>query len=94
MSSQYRSVDNGSINPVCSASDESARVIVQSTIDLAHNLGLRVIAEGVEDAETWAMLHELGCDQMQGFYASRALPADALRLWLDTRLGTFAAAVA
>ena len=73
-------------------SDESARVIVHSTIDLAHNLGLRVIAEGVEDAETWAMLRELGCDQMQGFYASRALPAAELRSWLATRLASAALA--
>jgi diguanylate cyclase len=74
------------------ASDESARVIVHSTIDLAHNLGMRVIAEGVEDAETWSMLQELGCDQMQGFYACRALPAAEFRLWLDTRLGRTATA--
>ena len=69
------------------STDDSARVIVHSTIDLAHNLGMRVIAEGVEDAETWAMLRELECDQMQGFYASRALPAAELRIWLDERLG-------
>ncbi len=65
--------------------DDSARVIVQSTIDLAHNLGMRVIAEGVEDAQTWSLLQALGCDEMQGYYASRALPAAEFGIWLARR---------
>ncbi|HET9442460.1 MAG TPA: EAL domain-containing protein, partial [Acidimicrobiales bacterium] len=51
-------------------------VIVRSTIDLGHNLGLRVVAEGVEDAVTWQRLNDLGCDSAQGYYLSRPVPAD------------------
>jgi EAL domain-containing protein (putative c-di-GMP-specific phosphodiesterase class I) len=58
--------------------DDNDAVIVRSTIDLAHNLGLRVVAEGVEDYETWMQLAELGCDLAQGFYISRPVPAGQL----------------
>jgi diguanylate cyclase (GGDEF)-like protein/PAS domain S-box-containing protein len=58
--------------------DASDRAIVRSTIDLAHNLGLRVVAEGVEDAETWQLLSELGCDEAQGYHLGRPSPADQL----------------
>ena len=50
-------------------------MIVRSTIELAHNLGLKVVAEGVEDKETMDMLMEMGCDQIQGYYISRPQPA-------------------
>jgi EAL domain-containing protein (putative c-di-GMP-specific phosphodiesterase class I) len=49
--------------------------IVSSTIELGHNLGLRVVAEGVEAAETLLMLHRLGCDYAQGYLISKPLPA-------------------
>jgi diguanylate cyclase (GGDEF)-like protein len=62
-------------------SDNDA-VIVRSIIDLGHNLGLTVVAEGVEDAATAALLTALGCDEGQGFYLSRAVPAEALVQWL------------
>jgi diguanylate cyclase len=51
--------------------------IVKAIISLAHNLRLRVVAEGVETAEQLEFLRELGCDQYQGFYCSPAVPADA-----------------
>jgi EAL domain-containing protein (putative c-di-GMP-specific phosphodiesterase class I) len=54
--------------------DASDRAIVWSTIDLAHNLGLRVIAEGVEDAATWQLLIDLGCDEAQGYHLGRPAP--------------------
>ena len=57
--------------------------IVASTIDLARSLGLRAVAEGVEDADTLAALSDLGCDQAQGYYVSRPLPADQLHGWLS-----------
>jgi diguanylate cyclase (GGDEF)-like protein len=63
-------------------SNESDAVIVRSTIDLARNLGLRVVAEGVEDETTWELLAELGCDAAQGFYLSRPVPARAFAGWL------------
>ena len=66
--------------------DASDAAIVRSTIDLAHNLGLRVVAEGVESHEAWQRLAELGCDLAQGFHVSRPLPADAMgRLLADRR---------
>ncbi len=59
-------------------------VIVRSVIDLGHNLGLRVIAEGVEDIDTWNMLVDYGCDAVQGFYVSRPIDARAFEHWLAT----------
>jgi len=57
-------------------------VIVRSTIDLAHNLGLTVVAEGVEDEITQDMLVQYGCDSAQGHLFSRALAAEELTPWL------------
>jgi len=56
-------------------------VIVRSTIDLAHNLGLSVVAEGVETAEHLTILQNLGCDLGQGFFVSQPLPIDRLTTW-------------
>jgi diguanylate cyclase (GGDEF)-like protein len=64
------------------AGDESDAVIVQSTIGLARNLRLRVVAEGVEDKESWDELAALGCDLAQGYYLSRPAPAAELTPWL------------
>jgi len=50
-------------------------VIVRSTVELGHNLGLRVVAEGVETRAAWEMLAEMGCDAAQGYYLARPLPA-------------------
>ena len=66
-------------------SDPKDRAIVLSTIDLAHNLGLAVVAEGVEDGATAQLLRELGCDQMQGYHVSRPLEAAAFETWAATR---------
>ncbi len=63
--------------------DESDAIIVRSTIDLGRNLGLRVVAEGVETAEIWRQLEMLGCDYAQGFYRSRPMPADEMPRWLS-----------
>jgi diguanylate cyclase (GGDEF)-like protein len=62
------------------AEDENDAVIVRSTIDLARNLGLQVVAEGVETAEIMRELAELRCDVAQGYYISRPLPAGELDL--------------
>ncbi|MGE0372472.1 MAG: putative bifunctional diguanylate cyclase/phosphodiesterase, partial [Gammaproteobacteria bacterium] len=64
------------------ALDNDDAVIVRSTIDLAHNIGLRVVAEGVEDKVTYDLLAGMRCDSVQGFYISRPLEADALLAWL------------
>jgi len=59
------------------------RIIVHSTINLAHNLGLRVVAEGVEDATTLQALRDAGCDQVQGYHVGRPMsPSEVLR-WLS-----------
>ena len=57
-------------------SDESNIAIVRSTIDLAHNLGLNVVAEGIETAAIYALLNNYGCDMAQGFYLSHPLPVE------------------
>jgi diguanylate cyclase (GGDEF)-like protein len=66
--------------------------IARSIIQLAHNLGLRVVAEGVEDELTRNALAEMGCDKLQGFLVSRPLPDDRLENWLLARAGVRAAA--
>jgi diguanylate cyclase (GGDEF)-like protein len=65
--------------------DPSDAAIVRSTIELAHNLGLKVVAEGVESHEAWQRLAALGCDLAQGFHISRPLPAEALTRLLAER---------
>ncbi|MGY2128721.1 putative bifunctional diguanylate cyclase/phosphodiesterase [Blastococcus sp. SYSU DS0617] len=66
--------------------------IARSIIELAHNLGLRVVAEGVEDEMTRNLLTEMGCDKLQGFLVSRPLPDDRLENWLLARTGVRTAA--
>ncbi|HXH01922.1 MAG TPA: EAL domain-containing response regulator [Candidatus Competibacteraceae bacterium] len=63
-------------------SDPVARVIVESTITMAHRLGMRVVAEGVESREDWDCLAELGCDLAQGFYIAPPMPGAELADWL------------
>ncbi len=63
-------------------SDEQDEIIVNSTIHLAHNLGLRVVAEGVETPAVYQKLVDLGCDEAQGFYMGRPLPAPEAERWL------------
>jgi EAL domain-containing protein (putative c-di-GMP-specific phosphodiesterase class I) len=65
--------------------DEDDATIVRSTIDLGRNLGLEVVAEGVETGPIWDRLTDLGCTVAQGYYLSRPLPADELTPWLERR---------
>ena len=64
------------------AADAGDAKIVRSTIDLAHNLGLSVVAEGVESAAVLALLHTLRCDEGQGYHMSKPLPADEFCDWV------------
>jgi EAL domain-containing protein (putative c-di-GMP-specific phosphodiesterase class I) len=64
-------------------SDSRDAVIVHSTIDLGRNLGLRVVAEGVEDSLTLQHLDLLGCHAVQGYHISRPVPPDDLISWLE-----------
>jgi diguanylate cyclase len=62
--------------------DESDLIIVRSTINLGHDLGLKVIADGVEDELTLKRLATLGCDLAQGYHLSRPLTPDAFSGWI------------
>jgi len=64
-------------------SDENDAIIVRSTIDLGHNLGCHIVAEGVETKEILQHLKALGCDCAQGYYLSRPVPAEELTTWLS-----------
>jgi diguanylate cyclase (GGDEF)-like protein/PAS domain S-box-containing protein len=64
--------------------DKRAATIVKSTIDLAHNLGMSVVAEGTADQEIWNALSELDCDEAQGHFISPPIPADDFMNWLST----------
>ena len=63
--------------------DEDDQVIVRTTVDLSHNLGLSVVAEGAEDQETVDALYKLGCDEVQGYFFARPMPIDELKNWLE-----------
>lgn len=65
--------------------DRDDAVLVRSTIELGHTLGLEVVAEGVEDADSLAMLNALGCDEAQGYFISKPLARTAFERWLDAR---------
>ncbi len=62
--------------------NENDAVLVRSIIDLGHNLGFQVIAEGVEDGEVWDLLTILGCDAVQGYHVSRPLTRESFTHWL------------
>ena len=66
-------------------SDPSNAVIVRSTIQMARELGLHVVAEGVEDLATWQQLSRFGCDTAQGYYLSPPVPAADIEEWIDNR---------
>jgi EAL domain-containing protein (putative c-di-GMP-specific phosphodiesterase class I) len=63
--------------------DSDDEAIVRSIIELSGALGLRVVAEGVEDERTYRLLARMGCDVAQGWYYARPMPADQLAFWLS-----------
>ncbi len=73
-------IDKGFVQAMGTEATDAA--IVAATVALGHALGLRVVAEGIEDRATWNALVEMGCDVAQGYYLSRPLPADALVGWM------------
>ncbi|MGB5337798.1 MAG: bifunctional diguanylate cyclase/phosphodiesterase [Gammaproteobacteria bacterium] len=62
--------------------DNDDSIIVRSTVDLAHNMGLRVVAEGVENEGSLAMLRGMGCDQVQGYFIAKPMPVECFGDWL------------
>ncbi|MGZ4272703.1 MAG: putative bifunctional diguanylate cyclase/phosphodiesterase [Solirubrobacteraceae bacterium] len=73
-------IDRSFVSPMLR--NESDLIIVRSTINLGHDLGLNVIAEGVEDSSTLERLASLGCDLAQGYHVSKPMPADVFNDWL------------
>ena len=69
-------IDRSFVSNMCVDTDD--QVIVQSTIELAHRLGLHVVAEGVETDAEWQLLAQWGCDVAQGYLVGRPTPADRL----------------
>ena len=65
------------------ADSEEDRVIVRSTLALAHDFGLTAVAEGIEEESAWTILRELGCDELQGYYFSRPLKIADFDVWLS-----------
>jgi EAL domain-containing protein (putative c-di-GMP-specific phosphodiesterase class I) len=79
------------VTTLATTSDDE--VIVHSTIDLAHNLSMTVVAEGVEDENVLKMLAEHDCDAAQGYFFARPCAAEELTTWLtDSPYGTPAGA--
>jgi diguanylate cyclase (GGDEF)-like protein len=74
-------VDRSFVSQMTSSSSDA--VIVRSTVELGRNLGLRVVAEGVEDSLTLQNLEALGCDAIQGFHISRPMPPEDLINWME-----------
>jgi EAL domain-containing protein (putative c-di-GMP-specific phosphodiesterase class I) len=67
--------------------DPGNATIVQSTVDLGHNLGLEVVAEGVETVESYNTLAKLGCDYAQGYFLSKPLSPEKMSIWLEVFCG-------
>ncbi|GAB3679826.1 putative bifunctional diguanylate cyclase/phosphodiesterase [Angustibacter aerolatus] len=73
------------------STDERSRLIVTATTQMAHALGLRLVAEGVEDAETAELLAEAGVDVLQGYHVARPMPSDEVLPWMRRRAALAAA---
>jgi EAL domain-containing protein (putative c-di-GMP-specific phosphodiesterase class I) len=74
-------VDRSFVQGMGRNADDTA--IVRAIVDLAHTLGLMVVAEGVEDAETWEALVGAGADVAQGYHLARPMAIDAFRIWFE-----------
>jgi EAL domain-containing protein (putative c-di-GMP-specific phosphodiesterase class I) len=82
-------IDQALTRRLAAGDGERNRAIVRATIELGHSLGLRVVAEGVENAEAYHLLASLGCDLAQGNFMCRPLPPQQLALGPSTRDGKF-----
>jgi EAL domain-containing protein (putative c-di-GMP-specific phosphodiesterase class I) len=73
-------IDQSFVMPMIGSMD--SETIVRSTIELGHNLGLKVVAEGVSDSAIWERLAALGCDVAQGHAIAMAMPVDEFEKWM------------
>ena len=65
--------------------DEQNEAIVRTTIELAHNMNLQVVAEGIEDEQTLRQISDMGCEEAQGYFLSKPVSSDDLLDWLNNR---------
>jgi EAL domain-containing protein (putative c-di-GMP-specific phosphodiesterase class I) len=78
-------VDRSFVSQMNTSADDT--MLVQSAIDLGHNLGMSVVAEGVEDHQTLLALKDLGADVIQGYYLGRPMDETLLQQWVCDRNG-------
>jgi EAL domain-containing protein (putative c-di-GMP-specific phosphodiesterase class I) len=76
-------IDKGFVDGI--AHDGADRAVVRAVVDIAHTLGLRVVAEGVEQEEQHVLLTQLGVDEVQGYLHARPMPALDMAQWLRRR---------
>jgi len=78
---EYIKIDQSFVRDMSTSKD--AELIVRSTIDLVHDLGRKVVAEGIETQASWDQLAKLGCDIAQGYFIARPMPAEELQGWVE-----------
>jgi diguanylate cyclase (GGDEF)-like protein len=81
-------IDRSFVRHLAERKDDQA--IVRAVIGLGHDLGLRVVAEGVEDEAAWRLLDSFGCDLVQGYFLARPMPAEAMTGWLAEHFAAYA----
>jgi len=81
MQLQELKIDKSFIVDIDECSNDYA--ITNAAIQMAHGLGLKVVAEGVENEEIWNRLKQMGCDYGQGFWIAKTMPIDDLLTWID-----------
>ena len=81
-------IDRSFVRHLAERADDQA--IVRAVIGLGHDLGLRVVAEGVEDEASWRLLDSYDCDLVQGYFLARPMAADAMTAWLADHFAAYA----
>jgi diguanylate cyclase len=81
-------IDRSFVRHLAERKDDQA--IVRAVIGLGHDLGLRVVAEGVEDEAAWRLLDTFGCDLVQGYFLARPMPAETMTGWLAEHFAAYA----
>ncbi len=80
-------LDRSLLIDICTS--KSSKVIVETAINMAHGLGYKLVAEGIEDKESALLLKEMGCDMLQGYWLCHPLPLDELKVWLRSYKNIF-----